>query len=108
MIDGKADWYKDAVIYEVRVRSFYDSNVFSDAGSEHALAFVREHGDDRVLCAFNLSRFTRPLAIELSRWKGFTPVELFGGLRFPAIGAEPWNLSLGPRGFCWFNLEKAT
>lgn len=23
---NEADWYKDAVIYELRVRSFYDSN----------------------------------------------------------------------------------
>jgi maltose alpha-D-glucosyltransferase/alpha-amylase len=80
--------------------------VFSDAGSDHALAFVRKEGDDRVLCAFNLSRYTRPLSIDLARWRNFTPVELFGGVRFPPVGEGRWSVSLGPRGFCWFALEK--
>ncbi|MDE2141536.1 MAG: maltose alpha-D-glucosyltransferase [Elusimicrobia bacterium] len=82
------------------------STVFADAGTEHGFAFVREHGDDRVLAVFNLSRYTRPLSLELSRWSGLVPSELFGGVAFPPIGASRWPLSLGPRGFCWFALEK--
>ncbi|MBI2363323.1 MAG: alpha-glucosidase C-terminal domain-containing protein, partial [Elusimicrobia bacterium] len=81
------------------------STAFVDAGTEHALAFVREHEGDVVLCAFNLSRFTRPLSLDLSRWSGRVPVELFGGVRFPAAGMGRWTLTLGPRGFCWFALE---
>ncbi|MBI5595724.1 MAG: maltose alpha-D-glucosyltransferase [Elusimicrobia bacterium] len=76
-----------------------------DAGTDHALAFVREHAGDRVLCAFNLSRFTRPLSLDLSPWRGAVPVELFGGVRFPAAADGRWSLTLGPRGFCWFALE---
>jgi maltose alpha-D-glucosyltransferase/alpha-amylase len=102
------NWMRRLVALRARHPAFGRGSVlFSDAGSEHALAFVRRHGDDRVLCAFNLSRYTRPLSIDLSAWKGFTPVELFGRVHFPVIGEERWNLSLGPRGFCWFTLEKA-
>jgi maltose alpha-D-glucosyltransferase/alpha-amylase len=81
--------------------------VFVDAGTDHALAFVREHGDDRVLCVFNLSRYTRPLQLDLGRWQGRVPAELFGGIKFPAAGQGRWPLTLGPRGFCWFALEAA-
>ncbi|MEK7862669.1 MAG: alpha-glucosidase C-terminal domain-containing protein, partial [Chloroflexota bacterium] len=73
------------------------STVFVDAGTDHALAFVRECADDRVLCVFNLSRYTRPLSLDLSRWNGKIPVEMFGAVRFPAAGAGRWPLTLGPR-----------
>ncbi len=81
------------------------SAIFVDAGTEHAFAFVREHEGDRVLVVCNLSRFYRPLSLELSRWKGLVPVEMFGGVRFPEIGEGRWPVSLGPRGFCWFELK---
>jgi maltose alpha-D-glucosyltransferase/alpha-amylase len=34
-----------------------------------------------------------------------TPVEMFGGSRFPAVGELPYLLTLAPRGFFWFALE---
>jgi len=100
------NWTKRLIGIRGRHPCFGRGNtVFVDAGTEHALAFVREHEDDRVLCVFNLSRYTRPLSLDLSRWRGAVPVELFGGVRFPEASAEPWTLTLGPRGFCWFALE---
>jgi maltose alpha-D-glucosyltransferase / alpha-amylase len=73
--------------------------------SPSALAFVREQGQDRVLAVFNLARYTRPLFLDLLEYQGLTPVELFGGTEFPAIGKDSWQLSLGPRGFCWFTFR---
>ncbi|OGR96433.1 MAG: maltose alpha-D-glucosyltransferase [Elusimicrobia bacterium RBG_16_66_12] len=83
------------------------STVFVDAGTYHALAFVREHEGDRVLVVCNLSRYTRPLTLDLARWKGAVPVELFGRVKFPPIKGGGYPLTLGPRGFCWFALETA-
>jgi maltose alpha-D-glucosyltransferase / alpha-amylase len=76
-----------------------------DSGGEHSLAFVRETADDRVLCVYNLTRYTRPLALDLSRWRGAVPTELFGGVPFHAVDGGLWPLTLGPRGFCWFELR---
>ena len=101
------NWTKRIIALRRRHAAFgRGGTVFVDAGTDHALAFVREYGDDRVLCVFNLSRYTRPLSLDVARWRGFTPVELFGGVRFPSISEQRWPLSLGPRGFCWFSLEK--
>jgi maltose alpha-D-glucosyltransferase/alpha-amylase len=36
------------------------------------------------------------------------PEEMFGRSRFPAIGELPYLLTLGPRGFFWFQLRKDT
>jgi maltose alpha-D-glucosyltransferase/alpha-amylase len=35
------------------------------------------------------------------------PEEMFGRSRFPAIGELPYLLTLGPRGFFWFQLRQA-
>ncbi|MGW2698462.1 alpha-glucosidase C-terminal domain-containing protein, partial [Streptomyces sp. NPDC001296] len=34
------------------------------------------------------------------------PVELIGGVRFPAIGQLPYLLTLAGHGFYWFRLRK--
>ncbi len=58
------------------------------------LAFLREYEDDLVLCVHNFSRFAQPTELDLSRFGGRHPVELFGGVRFPAIGELPYLLTL--------------
>ena len=68
------------------------------------LAFARQHGDDVVLCVNNLSRFPQPIELNLQNWAGYTPIELTGQVRFPAIGHLPYLLTLPGHGFYWFSL----
>ncbi|MFJ5775655.1 alpha-glucosidase C-terminal domain-containing protein, partial [Streptomyces sp. NPDC093094] len=70
------------------------------------LAFLREHGDDLVLCVNNFSRFAQPTELDLREFAGRHPVELIGGVRFPAIGELPYLLTLAGHGFYWFRLRK--
>ncbi|MGW2713449.1 alpha-glucosidase C-terminal domain-containing protein, partial [Streptomyces sp. NPDC001356] len=70
------------------------------------LAFLREYEDDLVLCVHNFSRFAQPTELDLSRFGGRHPVELFGGVRFPAIGELPYLLTLAGHGFYWFRLRR--
>jgi maltose alpha-D-glucosyltransferase/alpha-amylase len=70
-------------------------------------AFVREYGEDRVLCVFNLSQFAQPVELDLSEFEGRTPVEMLGKTRFPPVRAgAPYQLALAPFGFYWFQLER--
>ncbi|MFF9063561.1 alpha-glucosidase C-terminal domain-containing protein, partial [Streptomyces sp. NPDC014882] len=77
------------------------------------LAFLREappngeEGDDLVLCVHNFSRFAQPTELDLRSFDGRHPVELFGGVRFPAIGELPYLLTLAGHGFYWFRLARA-
>jgi len=71
------------------------------------LAYVRRDGGQTVLCVANLSRFMQPAELDLSAFRGLSPVEMFGRTPFPPIGDLPYFLTLGPHGFCWFLLEKA-
>src|SRR5262249_758584 len=43
--------------------------------------------------------------LDLSRFQGATPIELFGHNAFPVVGKERYPLTLGPHGFLWFVLQ---
>ena len=79
---------------------------FTDIGGSNpsVLSYVREFGDDIVLCVNNLSRFPQPVELDLRRHEGYQPIELMGGVRFPPIGELPYLLTLAPHGFYWFRL----
>ncbi|GLU46679.1 trehalose synthase [Nocardiopsis ansamitocini] len=74
------------------------------ASNPSVLAFVREYGDDRMLCVNNLSRFPQPVELDLRRFEGTTPIECMGGVQFPPIGELPYLLTLPGHGFYWFQL----
>ncbi len=76
------------------------------ASNPSVLAFVREFGDDVVLCVFNLSRFAQPVELDLRRFEGHTPVELVGGVHFPRVGELPYLMTLAGHGFYWFQLQR--
>jgi maltose alpha-D-glucosyltransferase / alpha-amylase len=67
-------------------------------------AYVRTHGDDRVLCVNNLSGRAQAAELDLSDYEGMYPVELLGRERFPRIGELPYLLTFGPHAFYWFEL----
>ncbi len=59
-----------------------------------------------MLVVANLSRFVQYVELDLSRFKGMAPVELFSHSPFPQIGDLPYLLTLGPHGFLWFSIEQ--
>ncbi len=79
---------------------------FTDLGGSNpsVLAYLREFGDDVVLCVHNLSRFPQPVELDLRQYVDVHPVEMLGGVRFPAIGELPYLLTLSGHGFYWFRL----
>jgi len=69
------------------------------------LAYVLRYEEETLLVVANLSRFPQSVELDLSAFKGHTPVELFGRTPFPDVGSRPFPLTLGPHGFYWFSLE---
>src|SRR5699024_6257715 len=68
------------------------------------LAFLREHGDDRMLCVHYLSKSPQPVELDLTGYIGVHPIECVGGVNFPEIGELPYLLTLPGHGFYWFQL----
>jgi len=75
-----------------------------NAENPSVFAFLRQHGDQAVLCVNNLSRFAQPVELQIARFAGKTPIELFGRVPFPPIGELPYLLTLAGHGFYWFEL----
>jgi maltose alpha-D-glucosyltransferase / alpha-amylase len=79
---------------------------FLDPANRKVLAYVRRYEADAILCVANLSRAVQPVELDLEAFAGFTPVEMLGYTEFPAIGRQPYFLSIGPYGFYWFELQR--
>ncbi|WP_336739539.1 maltose alpha-D-glucosyltransferase [Aureimonas altamirensis] len=78
--------------------------VFLYPSNRKILAYVRQIGDDRILCVANLSSQAQAVELDLSAYAGSIPVEMLGLSAFPPIGEGPYVLSLPSYGFFWFAL----
>jgi maltose alpha-D-glucosyltransferase/alpha-amylase len=78
---------------------------FLGAENRSILAYVRKSETQTILVVNNLSQYAQPVELDLSEYRGCTPVSLVGNRRFPTIGENLYFLSLGPHDFFWFLLE---
>jgi maltose alpha-D-glucosyltransferase/alpha-amylase len=81
------------------------SLTFLKPGNRKVLAYLREYGDDVILCVANLARSAQPVELDLTRYKGRVPVELLGRTPFPPISERPYLLTIAAHGFYWFRLS---
>ena len=79
---------------------------FLDPSNHRALAYVRQLGGEKVLVVNNLSSSAQAVELNLQRYKGHIPIEMFGRNLFPRIGELPYLLTLGPYQFYWFRLRR--
>src|SRR4051794_22578991 len=77
-----------------------------ESSNHRIFAHVRTYEDDVALCVHNLARSAQAVELDLSRWRGRWPEEMFGRTRFPRVGDLPYLLTLAPRGFFWFLLRE--
>ncbi len=68
-------------------------------------AHIRRYEEDVILCVHNLSRAAQAVELDLTAFEGMVPVEMLGRTAFPRIGSLPYLLTLGTRGFFWFELK---
>ncbi len=79
---------------------------FLNPANHRVLAYVRQWGNHRILVVNNLSSSAQAAELDLRNWRGFIPIEMFGGNPFPRIGELPYLLTLGPYQFYWFRLRR--
>jgi maltose alpha-D-glucosyltransferase/alpha-amylase len=82
------------------------SMTFIRPANRSVLAYVRQYGDEVILCVANLSRSAQATELDLSPWKERIPLEMLGRTHFPAIGELPYMITLAPYGFYWFQLRE--
>ncbi|HEY8337905.1 MAG TPA: maltose alpha-D-glucosyltransferase, partial [Tardiphaga sp.] len=80
--------------------------LFIRPSNRSVLCYVRQYGDEVILCVANLSRSAQATELDLSPWKDRVPLEMLGRTSFPPIGELPYMITLAPYGFYWFLLEE--
>ena len=63
------------------------------------LAFLRRYEDETILVVVNLSRFAQSVELDLSRFSGCVPMEVFSRNLFRPIRKSRYVITLGPHGF---------
>ncbi|HWZ07552.1 MAG TPA: maltose alpha-D-glucosyltransferase [Bradyrhizobium sp.] len=82
------------------------SMTFIRPANRAVLAYVRQLGDEVILCVANMSRSAQATELDLSAFKDRVPLEMLGRTHFPAIGELPYMITLAPYGFYWFRLQE--
>ena len=80
-----------------RLRFLYPSN-------RKVIAYLREWGEEIILCVANLSRSAQAVELDLSELRGRHVIEVLGRTVFPTIGEQPYLLTLQGHSFFWFEL----
>ena len=70
---------------------------FLNPDNRRVIAFIREYEGERVLVVANLSRFVQHAELDLSRFAGQMPVELFSRNEFPRRGPPARTRSCSAR-----------
>lgn len=69
-------------------------------------AFVREYMDEKILVAVNLSRYAQVARLDLSKFSGFIPEEMFSKNKFIPIKDAPYVLTFAPYSSFLFLLKE--
>jgi maltose alpha-D-glucosyltransferase/alpha-amylase len=100
-------WTRRIIALRKRYKAFSRGSMeLVPAENRKIFAFVRQYEDERILVVANLSRFVQGVELDLSRFQGMRPVEIFGRVDMPLIGEHPYFLTMGPHSFYWFSLER--
>jgi maltose alpha-D-glucosyltransferase/alpha-amylase len=98
-------WMKRMLATRKHSRAFGRGSLeFLRPGNRKVLSYLRQYGDEAILCVANLARTAQPVELDLKRFKGRVPVEMLGRTSFPPIGELPYLLTLPAHGFYWFRL----
>src|SRR2546427_5130960 len=72
------------------------------------LAFLRRWENETIVVVANLSRFAQSAELDLSRFAGCLPMEVFSRNLFRPIRKSRYVITLGPHAYYWFALQAPT
>ena len=102
-------WTKRLIALRKRFHAFGRGTIeILSPDNPRVLAFLRSHEGQTILVVANLARSVEFVELDLARYRGRVPLELFGGNAFPPIGDLPYLLTFGGHQFYWFSLEESS
>jgi maltose alpha-D-glucosyltransferase / alpha-amylase len=102
-------WTRRVIAMRKNFRAFSRGSLeFLHPDNSKVLAFLRRHENETILVVVNLSRYAQAAELDLSRFAGCAPMEVFSRNVFPAIKKALYILTIGPHGHYWFVLQAQT
>ncbi len=99
------NWTKRMIRVRKNLKAFGRGTIeFLQHQNPKILAYIRVYEDETLLIVNNLSRYVQAVELDLKKYKGWQPLELWGNGKLPGIGELPYFLTLGPHSFYWFRL----
>ena len=103
------NWTKRLIALRKQYKAFGRGTLeFLQPSNRRVLAYLRRYQNENILIVANLSRFAQAVQLDLHKYFGYTPVEMFGRTDFPAVSEGYYPMTLGPNSFFWFSLEQRT
>lgn len=100
-------WMKRTLAIRKKYRAFGRGDIeFLSPENSKVLSFIRQYENEKILVVANLSKSSQVVELDLSKYKGSIPVEIFSRNEFPAIGDLYYMLTLTAYNFYWFFLSE--
>jgi maltose alpha-D-glucosyltransferase/alpha-amylase len=99
-------WMRRVIAMRKNFKAFSRGSLeFLYPDNAKVLAFLRRYENETIVVVVNLSRFAQSVELDLSRFSGCIPIEMFSRNPFPSIKKSLYVLSLGPHSHYWFVLQ---
>ncbi len=102
-------WMRRVIAMRKNFKAFSRGSLeFLYPDNSKVLAFLRRYEDEIILVIVNLSRFAQSAELDLSRFTGYVPMEVFSRNLFRPIRKSRYVITLGPHAYYWFALQAPT
>ena len=99
-------WMRRVIAMRKNFKAFSRGSLeFLFPDNAKVLAFLRRYENETIVVAVNLSRFAQSAELDLSRFAGFVPMEVFSRNLFRPIKKSRYVITLGPHAHYWFALQ---
>ena len=99
-------WMRRTIAMRKRFKAFGCGSLeMLPSDNPKVLTFIRSFEDEKLLVVINLSRFSQTVTVDLSRYAGMIPEEVFSRNRFPMIQETRYHFTMGPYDYFWFVLR---
>lgn len=99
-------WMRRTIAMRKRFKAFGSGSLdILPSDNPKILTFIRSVEDEKLLVVICLSRFSQTVTVDLSRYAGLIPEEVFSRNRFPIIQETRYHFTMGPYDYFWFLLR---
>ena len=100
-------WMRHTISTARRYKAFSRGTIeFLQISNPKVLMFIRSYEEETILTVINLSRNAQAVVVDLSKYEGCVPEEVFSMNRFPKVRKAPYMVALGPYGYFWLKLVR--